>query len=74
MHAEELRALVGTLPARQARIMTQRYGLTDGRPRTLQEVAEELGLTGERIRQLEKESLKLLRDPARNRTLHALTA
>ncbi|WP_229796221.1 sigma-70 family RNA polymerase sigma factor [Saccharothrix coeruleofusca] len=69
-----LRALVDTLPERQARIMTQRYGLADGRPRTLQEVAEEIGLTRERIRQLEKESLRLLRDPERNGALHALTA
>jgi RNA polymerase primary sigma factor/RNA polymerase nonessential primary-like sigma factor len=71
--AEELRALVGTLPARQARIMTQRYGLVDGRARTLQEVAAELGLTKERIRQLEKESLRLLRDPQRNQALLAWT-
>jgi RNA polymerase primary sigma factor/RNA polymerase nonessential primary-like sigma factor len=71
--AEELRALVDTLPARQARIMTQRYGLVDGRARTLQEVAAELGLTKERIRQLEKESLRLLRDPQRNQALLAWT-
>ena len=70
--AEQLRALVGTLPERQAHIVTQRYGLSDGRTRSLQEVAEELGLTRERIRQLEKESLRLLRDPERNRTLLAL--
>ncbi|WNV87431.1 sigma-70 family RNA polymerase sigma factor [Umezawaea sp. Da 62-37] len=71
--AGELRALVDTLPARQARIMTQRYGLLDGRARTLQEVASELGLTKERIRQLEKESLRLLRDPERNGALLAWT-
>ncbi|MFD9734888.1 RNA polymerase sigma factor RpoD/SigA [Umezawaea sp. NPDC059074] len=71
--AGELRALVDTLPARQARIMTQRYGLVDGRARTLKEVADELGLTKERIRQLEKESLRLLRDPERNRALLAWT-
>ncbi|WP_306746340.1 sigma factor-like helix-turn-helix DNA-binding protein [Saccharothrix yanglingensis] len=69
----ELRALVGTLPERQARIVTRRYGPAAGRPCTLQEVAGELGLTKERIRQLEKESLKLLRDPERNRSLHAWT-
>jgi RNA polymerase primary sigma factor len=72
--ATELRALLGTLPERQARIMAWRYGLADGRPRTLQEVADELGLTRERIRQLEKESLRLLREPDRNQALHALTA
>ncbi|GGP77725.1 sigma-70 family RNA polymerase sigma factor [Saccharothrix coeruleofusca] len=69
--AAELRALIRTLPDRQARIMSQRYGLADGRARTLQEVAEELGLTRERIRQLEKESLRLLRDPARHEALLA---
>ncbi|MEU4746061.1 sigma-70 family RNA polymerase sigma factor [Actinosynnema sp. NPDC023658] len=67
--AEELRALVGTLPERQARILTQRYGLSDGRARSLQELADEFGLTRERIRQLEKESLKTLRDPERNQAL-----
>jgi RNA polymerase sigma factor (sigma-70 family) len=58
----ELRALVGTLPARQAFVLTRRYGLADGRPRSLREVAGELGLTKERIRQLEKQSLRQLRD------------
>ncbi|MFE9750481.1 RNA polymerase sigma factor RpoD/SigA [Saccharothrix saharensis] len=70
--AEQLRALVGTLPERQARIVTQRYGLSDGRARSLQELSEELGLTRERVRQLEKESLRLLRDPERNGALLAL--
>ncbi len=70
--AEQLRVLVGTLPERQARILTQRYGLSDGRARSLQELSEELGLTRERIRQLEKESIRLLRDPERNRALLAL--
>ncbi|MGW4112976.1 sigma-70 family RNA polymerase sigma factor [Actinosynnema sp. NPDC004786] len=69
--AEELRALVRTLPERQARIVTQRYGLADGQAHSLQELADELGLTKERIRQLEKESLRLLRDPERHRALLA---
>ncbi|MEU4447669.1 sigma-70 family RNA polymerase sigma factor [Actinosynnema sp. NPDC050801] len=69
--AEELRALVRTLPERQARILTQRYGLSDGRARSLQELADELGLTRERIRQLEKESIRMLRDPERNQALFA---
>ncbi|GAB2960242.1 sigma-70 family RNA polymerase sigma factor [Saccharothrix stipae] len=69
--AEELRALVRTLPERQARILTQRYGLSDGRARSLQELADELGLTRERVRQLEKESIRLLRDPERNQALFA---
>ncbi|RKT55478.1 sigma-70 family RNA polymerase sigma factor [Saccharothrix australiensis] len=65
----ELNTLVKTLPERQARIMRRRYGLDDGRPCSLQEIARELGLTRERIRQLEKESLRLLRDTERNRAV-----
>jgi RNA polymerase primary sigma factor/RNA polymerase nonessential primary-like sigma factor len=65
-----LRAAVRTLPPRQALVLTRRYGLADGRTRTLQQVADELGLTRERIRQLEKESLRALR----RQDLPALTA
>jgi RNA polymerase primary sigma factor len=70
----ELRALVQTLPARQALILTRRYGLDGARPRTLQEVADEVGVTRERIRQLEKQSLSQLRDPERSRALLGRTA
>jgi RNA polymerase primary sigma factor/RNA polymerase nonessential primary-like sigma factor len=58
---EQLRAAVGTLPPREAMILTLRYGLHDGRPHTLQEVADRVGLTRERVRQLEKLSLAQLR-------------
>ncbi|MFG2129462.1 RNA polymerase sigma factor RpoD/SigA [Streptomyces sp. NPDC048751] len=61
--AEELHEAVGTLAAREAMILSLRYGLHDGRPRTLQEVARQVGLTRERVRQLEKESLARLRAP-----------
>ncbi|HEX6198495.1 MAG TPA: sigma-70 family RNA polymerase sigma factor [Jiangellaceae bacterium] len=67
--AEELRAIVGTLPPREALIITLRYGLQDGRQHTLAEVAERVGLTKERVRQLEKEALRQLRDPARREPL-----
>jgi RNA polymerase primary sigma factor len=70
----ELRALVRTLPARQTLILTRRYGLDGSRPRTLQEVADEVGVTRERIRQLEKQSLSELRDPERSRALLGRTA
>jgi RNA polymerase sigma factor (sigma-70 family) len=66
---EELRALVGTLPPREAMIITLRYGLHDGRQHSLQEVGERVGLTKERIRQLEKQALAELRDPARHESL-----
>ncbi|WP_077799702.1 RNA polymerase sigma factor RpoD/SigA [Streptomyces sp. JHA26] len=61
--AEELREAVGTLAPREALILSLRYGLHDGRPRTLKEVAEHVGLTRERVRQLEKGSLAHLRAP-----------
>ncbi|HEU4543747.1 MAG TPA: sigma-70 family RNA polymerase sigma factor [Jiangellaceae bacterium] len=67
--AEELRAIVGTLPPREALIITLRYGLHDGRQHTLAEVGERVGLTKERVRQLEKEALEQLRDPARREPL-----
>lgn len=63
--AAEIRAVVRSLPEREARIITWRYGLEDGRPRTLQEVAERIGLTRERVRQLEKAALAQLRTPER---------
>jgi RNA polymerase primary sigma factor len=52
-----------TLPAREERILRLRFGIEDGRPRTLDEVGRELGLTRERIRQLEKHALATLREP-----------
>jgi RNA polymerase sigma factor (sigma-70 family) len=69
--ANELRALIDTLPPREAMIITLRYGLHDGRQHTLQEIADRLGYTRERIRQLEKESLRALRDPDRHEPLLA---
>ncbi len=59
----ELERLVDTLPERQARIVRLRFGLHDGRPRTLDEIGRQVGLTRERVRQLEKEALGRLRAP-----------
>jgi RNA polymerase sigma factor (sigma-70 family) len=67
----ELRSLVDTLPPREAMIITLRYGLHDGREHTLQEVADRVGLTKERVRQLEKQSLQHLREPERHEPLLA---
>ncbi|MET9992468.1 sigma-70 family RNA polymerase sigma factor [Streptomyces mutabilis] len=61
--AAELREAVGTLAPREALILSLRYGLHDGRPRTLHQVAQHVGLTRERVRQLEKASLDHLRAP-----------
>jgi RNA polymerase sigma factor (sigma-70 family) len=69
--AEQLRAVVDTLPPREAMIITLRYGLHNGKPYTLQEIADRLGLTRERIRQLEKEALAHLRNPERHDPLLA---
>ncbi|NEE03034.1 sigma-70 family RNA polymerase sigma factor [Phytoactinopolyspora halotolerans] len=66
---EELRSLVGTLAPREAMIITLRYGLHDGRQHSLQEVGERVGLTKERVRQLEKQAIAELRDPARHEPL-----
>ncbi|SDF77946.1 RNA polymerase primary sigma factor/RNA polymerase nonessential primary-like sigma factor [Lentzea fradiae] len=70
--ADGVRSLLEVLPERQVRIMRLRFGLEDGRERTLQEVAEELGLTRERIRQLEKQSLAVLKQAGRPEELFAL--
>ncbi len=61
--AEELRDVLGTLAPREAMILSLRYGLHDGHPRTVQQVADQVGLTRERVRRLEKESLGRLRAP-----------
>ncbi|MGH3322297.1 MAG: RNA polymerase sigma factor [Streptosporangiaceae bacterium] len=65
----QLRALLDTLTPREATIMALRFGLGDGRPRSLDEIGRHLGLTRERIRQLEKESLSKLRHPSRTQRL-----
>jgi RNA polymerase primary sigma factor len=61
-----LRDLVATLTPREATIIKLRFGLEDGQPHTLQEVADQVGLTRERVRQLEKKALAELRDPQRH--------
>jgi RNA polymerase nonessential primary-like sigma factor len=59
----EIRKALAGLTARESRIVELRYGLRDGQPLTLQDVAERFGLTRERIRQIEKEALAKLRQP-----------
>jgi RNA polymerase primary sigma factor len=58
---DRLRDVLGTLPERSAVVMRMRFGLDDGRPRTLDEVGRALGLTRERIRQIERDTLRELR-------------
>jgi RNA polymerase primary sigma factor len=58
---DRLVMLVGSLPERERRVIDLRYGLSDGRPRTLTEVSGDFGLTRERIRQIETSALSHLR-------------
>ncbi|WP_169952438.1 RNA polymerase sigma factor [Microbispora sp. H11081] len=67
--AEQLKGVLGNLSPREAKIMSLRFGLADGKPHTLDEIGKHLGLTRERIRQLEKESLSKLRHPSNTRPL-----
>jgi RNA polymerase primary sigma factor len=60
---DQVRAILGTLPQRECEILELRFGLHDGRPRTLEEVGREFGLTRERIRQIEEQTLTSLRHP-----------
>jgi RNA polymerase primary sigma factor len=62
--ADQLRNALSALTQREATIMSMRFGLYDGNPHTLDEIGKALGLTRERIRQLEKQSLSKLRHPA----------
>jgi RNA polymerase primary sigma factor len=62
--AQDLRSALARLPSRERRVLALRYGLEDGEPRTLEEVGQELGITRERVRQIEAEALQRLRHPA----------
>jgi RNA polymerase primary sigma factor len=67
--ADQLRHALSALTPREATIMSMRFGLYDGNPHTLDEIGKALGLTRERIRQLEKQSLSKLRHPSRAQPL-----
>ncbi|MEV4573507.1 RNA polymerase sigma factor [Nonomuraea jabiensis] len=66
---DQLRGVLNNLSPRESKIMALRFGLVDGKPHTLDEIGKHLGLTRERIRQLEKESLSKLRHPSNTRPL-----
>ena len=68
---DRLRSVLDTLPERSAAVMRMRFGLDDGRARTLDEVGKDLGLTRERIRQIERDTLKELRKSDAAATLKA---
>jgi RNA polymerase primary sigma factor len=69
MLKQEVRDMMGALNLREARVLELRFGLLDGRSRTLSEVAEKFGLTRERVRQIEQEALRKLRRPGRSQRL-----
>jgi RNA polymerase sigma factor (sigma-70 family) len=69
---EALFDLVGQLPKRLCRVIVGRYGLGEDAPRPLQELGEELGLTRERVRQLQQDALAWLRHPAHSWRLRQL--
>jgi RNA polymerase primary sigma factor len=69
MLREQVAKVLDSLDGREQRVIRLRFGLDDGRPRTLEEVGHEFGLTRERIRQIEAHALRKLRHPSRSRKL-----
>lgn len=66
---ENVKEALATLPPRMRDVMRRRFGLDDGIPRTLEEIARKYRITRERIRQIEAQALKMLRHPTRRRRL-----
>lgn len=66
---EQLEEVLGTLTEREQKVLQLRFGLSDGRARTLEEVGKEFNVTRERIRQIEAKALRKLRHPSRSRKL-----
>ena len=66
---EQLSAVLGSLTPREEKVLRLRFGLEDGRPRTLEEVGHEFEVTRERIRQIEAKALRKLRHPSRSKKL-----
>jgi RNA polymerase primary sigma factor len=69
MLKEQMEDVLGSLSERERRVLEMRFGLDDGRARTLEEVGREFGVTRERIRQIEAKALRKLRHPSRAKKL-----
>jgi len=69
MLKEQLMSVLSTLTPREEMVLKLRFGLEDGRARTLEEVGKEFKVTRERIRQIEAKALRKLRHPSRSRKL-----
>jgi RNA polymerase primary sigma factor len=69
MLKEQLLAVINSLTPREQKVIRLRYGIDDGRPRTLEEVGREFRVTRERIRQIEAKALRKLRNPTRTKRL-----
>jgi len=66
---EQLHSMLGTLSEREAGVVSMRFGLTDGQPKTLDEIGKIYGVTRERIRQIESKAMAKLRHPSRSNIL-----
>ena len=66
---EQLMGVLDTLTSREEKVLRLRFGLDDGRARTLEEVGKEFNVTRERIRQIEAKALRKLRHPSRSKKL-----
>jgi RNA polymerase primary sigma factor len=66
---EQLQSVLGTLSEREAGVVSMRFGLTDGQPKTLDEIGKVYGVTRERIRQIESKTMSKLRHPSRSQVL-----
>ena len=69
MLKDEISQVLETLTEREEKVIRLRFGLEDGKPRTLEEVGQMFGVTRERIRQIEAKALRKLRHPSRSRKL-----